>query len=370
TFWIIVLFTTRIELLYLGRFLGGLTAGGACVCVPLFVAEIADDHIRGILGSFLMMFTCVGVMISYIAGAYLTYNTAPLVIMVFPIIYLVSFLLLPESPTDLMKQKRFADAAVSLRFYKNCKDDTKEEIERFKKEWEKLELIAQQRVDRGEKVYFRDYCTRDARIGLLKGVTLISLRLFCGTAVLMNYASIIFKGSGSKMDPNVSSIIMIGIQLIATAISTSLVDNVGRRILLIVSSTGTTIGLTVMGAYTYLSFHNYDLDGFDWVPVTSISLSVFMSYIGLVPLVFVVLMEVLPVKIRASGTTFCLSLISLFMFVFVKCYPTLVEIIHLHSCMWIFAAVSLVGVFFGIFFMEETTGKNINIEVGKSNENT
>lgn len=128
-----------------------------------------------------MIFTCLGVMISYIAGAYLTYRTAPFVIMVFPIAFLISFLILPESPNDLMNQKRYAvsilqlfifliiaiffvlfsntkDAEKSLRFYKNCKQDTKEENERFKNEWEKCQLIAQQSIDRGEKVYFRDYC--------------------------------------------------------------------------------------------------------------------------------------------------------------------------------------------------------------------
>lgn len=125
-----------------------------------------------------MIFTCVGVMLSYIAGAYLTYTTAPFVIMIFPIAFLVSFLLLPESPNDLMTQKRYAvslllftvlsfhftnvlnpkDAEKSLRFYKNCNGDTKEEVERFKNEWEKVQLIAKQSIERGEKVYFRDYC--------------------------------------------------------------------------------------------------------------------------------------------------------------------------------------------------------------------
>lgn len=45
-----------------------------------------------------------------------------------------------------------------------------------------------------------------------------------------------------------------------------------------------------------------------------------------------------------------------------KFYPTVVAIIHLHSCMWIFAAVSLLGVLFGLFILEETKGKNINVE--------
>lgn len=114
----------------------------------------------------------------------------------------------------------------------------------------------------------------------------------------MNYAASIFKDSGSNLDPSISAIIMIFIQLLAMVISTSLIDNAGRRILLIVSSTGTTVGLAAMGTYTYLSFYRFNLKGLDWVPVTSISFAVFMAYIGLVPLVFVVLMEVLPVKVK------------------------------------------------------------------------
>ncbi|KAG4065618.1 hypothetical protein HA402_012608 [Bradysia odoriphaga] len=361
-FWITVIITSRIELLCLGRFLAGLSCGGTFVCVPLFVAEIADDHIRGVLGSFLIISTCFGVMISYIAGSYLTYSTTPFVIMIFPIAFTISFLLLPESPNDLMKQKRFADAAKSLRFYKNCYKDTKEEHDRFLKEWDNVQLIARQTINRGEKVSFGDFCTREARIGLLKAFCIIGLNLFSGSAVLMNYAAIIFKDSGSKLDPSLSSIIMITIQLIATTISTTLIDNVGRRFLLIVSSMGTSIGLSMMGAYAYLSYNKYKLDGYDWVPVTSISFSVFMAYIGLMPLLFILLMEVLPVKIRSLGTSYCLLIVSVILFAIVKFYPTLMAIIHLHWCMWIFASISVLGVLFGLFGLEETKGKNINVE--------
>lgn len=63
-----------------------------------------------------MIFTCLGVMLSYIGGAYLTYNTAPFVIMGFPIAFLVSFLILPETPNDLMNQKRYAVSLFILAF--------------------------------------------------------------------------------------------------------------------------------------------------------------------------------------------------------------------------------------------------------------
>jgi len=44
----------------------------------------------------------------------------------------------------------------------------------------------------------------------------------------------------------------------------------------------------------------------------------------------------------------------------VKFYPIVAEAVNMHSCMWFFAFVSVVGVFFAVFFLEETKGKNIN----------
>jgi len=38
------LFGTNVPDLYLGRFLAGLSGGGAFVLVPLYVAEIAEDR--------------------------------------------------------------------------------------------------------------------------------------------------------------------------------------------------------------------------------------------------------------------------------------------------------------------------------------
>lgn len=115
--------------------------------------------------------------------------------------------------------------------------------------------------------------------------------------MLLNYASIVFRDSGSNLDPAMSAIIMIVIQLIATSTSVTLVDKVGRRILFILSSGGTAIGMAAMGTYTFLSFNGSNLEGFNWVPVTSLSFAVLSCNLGLIPLVFVILLEVLPAKV-------------------------------------------------------------------------
>lgn len=106
------------------------------------------------------------------------------------------------------------------------------------------------------------------------------------------------------MDARICAVIMIIIQVAATIIATSFVDNVGRKVLLIVSSFGACIGLTLMGTYTFLSEKSKPAEGgvstlgHGWIPLASISVTVFMAYIGLLPLVFVIIMEVLPAKVK------------------------------------------------------------------------
>lgn len=139
--------------------------------------------------------------------------------------------------------------------------------------------------------------TREARVGIARGLCVVLLSIFCGSPVFLNYASILFRNSGSDLDPALSSVIMISIQLIATTTSSSLVDMVGRRILMILSAAGTALGTGAMGTYVFLSFQGADLTGFNWVPVTSLSFAVLSCNIGLIPLVFVILLEVLPSKV-------------------------------------------------------------------------
>lgn len=43
-FWLCVMYGTNVYHLYVARVFAGMTGGGVFVCIPLFVAEIADDQ--------------------------------------------------------------------------------------------------------------------------------------------------------------------------------------------------------------------------------------------------------------------------------------------------------------------------------------
>lgn len=47
---------------------------------------------------------------------------------------------------------------MSLRFYRNCTDETKEQCQAFKQEFEKLKTIATTNENKSEKLQFKHLC--------------------------------------------------------------------------------------------------------------------------------------------------------------------------------------------------------------------
>lgn len=150
---------------------------------------------------------------------------------------------------------------------------------------------------------------------MLIGVAMMCLNVFSGGLLLLNYASNIFRQSGSDMDPNTSAIIMVTVQMFGTWVATFLIDRVGRRLLLISSTIGAGTGLALMGTFIFLSSRNFDLSDLSWVPVACLSFSVFSAAIGLLPLAFVVLGEVLPSKVCFAVQRRSVPLIRIFVFI-------------------------------------------------------
>lgn len=133
---------------------------------------------------------------------------------------------------------------------------------------------------------------------ILIGFSLTGVNLFSGTFAMINYTANIFKASGSTLDPNISSIIIAVIQVLGVYGSTLLVDRIGRKTLLIFSTSGAFVGLTSLGIYSYLNDSGYDLTTYNWIPLISFSTFVFISCFGILPLPFIVLTEILPTEVK------------------------------------------------------------------------
>lgn len=135
---------------------------------------------------------------------------------------------------------------------------------------------------------------------ILIGVSMTAINLFSGTFAMVNYTANIFKESGSTLDSQDSSIIVAAIEVLGVAGSLILVDRIGRKSLLIISTTGAFIGLFSLGVFSYLHENGYDLTQFNCVPLLSFSTFIFIGCLGIVPLPFIVINEILPAEVRMT----------------------------------------------------------------------
>lgn len=103
--------------------LAGLAGGGVFVLFPLYVAEISEDKIRGTLGSTLILSCNFGLLLSYILGNYLSYFVIPMICMAFPVIFLIGFYFMPDTPVFLAGNNQFEVSFIKIcrrnKFYNN-----------------------------------------------------------------------------------------------------------------------------------------------------------------------------------------------------------------------------------------------------------
>lgn len=122
-FWCLVFFSTHVYHLYLARTLAGVTGGGCLRTISLYIPEISENKIRGMLGSFYVFGISSGFLLIFIVGTYVNFFLVPLLILVLPLIFMTSLLFLYDTPASLITRNKHDEAFASLKFYRTCGDD-------------------------------------------------------------------------------------------------------------------------------------------------------------------------------------------------------------------------------------------------------
>lgn len=337
--WSLIFFSTHIHHLLIARVLGGLTGGGMLRTVSLYNAEISEPKIRGKIGSCMVLFFSSGTLLAFIAGNYLSFFQVPLVMLIAPTIFLISVLFLPDTPLSLMSRNKVEKAFESLKFYRTC-GKNKVKIENLNEEFEMLKTTLENKDYEQLKLSdFREFptltlglqkfqllilVTKPAKTGMIIGLFLMVLNQFSGTFAIMTYTADIFKSSGSDLTPNESSIIVAVIQLAGVYTSTICVEKFGRKvsglsklssfrafahsssnlflisfkILMTISCTGASLFFFILATYSYLKHSGAIGNDFEWIPVLSLSLVIFIASLGIISLPFLMITELMPNKVR------------------------------------------------------------------------
>lgn len=115
-----------IEKLIIYRILAGCGIGITYTSVPMYLGEIADDNIRGGFGILMTVLSNTGILIAYSFGPWTSRATLALIGAIFPLIYVLTFMWMPESPYFYTEKNELLKAQESLAWLKGTSDVTEE----------------------------------------------------------------------------------------------------------------------------------------------------------------------------------------------------------------------------------------------------
>ncbi|XP_051858948.1 facilitated trehalose transporter Tret1-2 homolog isoform X5 [Drosophila albomicans] len=356
THWLIIPFARNPFQLAVARFFAG-TAGGCCFTViPVYITELAQDRLRSTLGMIFALNLGAGILLINILGYFMHYITVAWILIVIPLAFLVCFSFNPESPQYLAQHNK-EKAERSLRYYRGI-SSSGDANEEFQQELSRLCKSEEEKPGKPQ-LCWHDFTTRKARKAYLIGLGLVLANQFNGSLAMQNYMTFIFAEAGSNLPPMLSAIIVSAIQLTGTCSSTHFVERAGRKTLLLISISGIFLGESAMASYYFLTSKGYDTSMFNWLPIASFSLIQFSANSGILSVIFPVIAELTPPKIRSTVVRVQMITMFLLASVITKIFPYLTVTLGMPGTLFICAGFSFAFIVFIAIFVPETKGKTI-----------
>ena len=210
----------------LSRLFVGAAVGISSMLVPLYIAELAPEDIRGALVTLNQMAISTGVVIAYYVDYLLAgsgnWRWMFISAVVPSVILLTGLIFLPETPRWLAANGKFHEAARVL-----ARIEGPEKVER--------DLHELRRVTETDQLRFRDLLVPRFRRPLVVGIVLAAFQQITGVNTIVYYAPTIFQMVGFSNAGNaILATFLIGaVGLSASITSMFLVDKTGRRLLLL-----------------------------------------------------------------------------------------------------------------------------------------
>ncbi|AQK92255.1 Retrovirus-related Pol polyprotein LINE-1 [Zea mays] len=121
--WLAISFAKHTSFLYMGRLLEGFGVGVISYVVPVYIAEISPQNMRGALGAVNPLSATFGVMFVYVLGLFFPWRLLAL-IGTLPCLFLIPGLFfIPESPRWLARMNRMDDCETSLQVLRGFNAD-------------------------------------------------------------------------------------------------------------------------------------------------------------------------------------------------------------------------------------------------------
>ena len=351
------------------RVIAGIGVGVASVVAPAYIAEISPASIRGRLGSMQQLAIVLGIFVALLSDAALA-NAAGgaantfwfglgawrwmFIVGVIPAaIYGVLAFSVPESPRHLVAGGRNEEALSVLRRVLALGSEAA-----LHKKLHEIQLS----LKREHRPRWSDLAGGGA--GFLPivwvGIVLSVFQQFVGINVIFYYSTTLWNSVGfSESNSFMLTVITSIVNVLVTLVAIALIDRIGRKALLVIGSSGMLVTLAVMAACFAEATGtgtNLSLPG-AWGPVALVAANLYVVFFGVSwgPVVWVLLGEMFPNRIRAMALAVAAAAQWLANFAITSSFPPMAQF-SLPFSYGLYAFFALLSLLFVLRFVRETRG--------------
>ncbi|KAH6931379.1 hypothetical protein HPB50_023999 [Hyalomma asiaticum] len=351
--WACLVVATPKAALFIGRLLTGVGTGMVALAVSVFISEISPSHLRGLLNTGANLVLCFGILLVFVLGKFFSFWVMAVCCMIPAAVMSVSLPWCHESPLWLLKSGWRDRAAAALRFYVG--PFAAAELAALE------QTLAQRGGDAAAGFRLRDLTSPRVYRSFLCVLLAMSMQQLSAIGVIITFAQDIFEEAGTSVSAENAAIAVAAIQVVMVAIATFLADRLGRKMLLLFSSAAASASLAVLGWSFHIKAALGDkfVEAFGWLPLGSLC-AFFVGYsVGLGPLPWVLLGEMIPLKAKGFATGTCTAIMFAEAFVLTVSYNSIRATLGTAATYWMFSASLAVSFVLVFIFLPETKGKDL-----------
>ncbi|GKC68192.1 probable polyol transporter 4, partial [Tanacetum coccineum] len=346
------------EFLMIGRLLAGVGIGFGVMIAPVYITEISPAVSRGTFTTFPEIFINLGILLGYVSNyafsglsSHINWRVM-LAVGILPSIFIgFAIFIIPESPRWLVLQKRIDEARVVLMKTNEIESEAEDRLS---------EILASAESGNKETAVWRELLnpTPVVRRMLVTGVGILCFQQITGIDATVYYSPEILQTAGVQDKSKLlAATVAVGISKTAfIMVAILVIDKVGRKPLLYVSTIGMTVCL--FGLAITLSLSKGGSIGVALVILLVCGNVAFFS-VGIGPICVVLTSEIFPLRLRAQGFALgavgnrvCSGIVAM-------SFLSVSHAISMAGTFSIFTMVSALSVVFVYKYCPETKGKSL-----------